>query len=104
MTAHGIELDSEAVREFCRKWKIVRFELFGSALRDDFDENSDVDVLVTFAKEARWKFHDELVMERELAAMFRRPADLIERRIIEQSPNWVRRRNILGTAQAVYAA
>jgi len=102
--APNLRATTEEIAEFCRKWKIVRFELFGSALREDFDENSDVDVLVTFAKEARWKFHDELVMERELAAMFRRPVDLIERRIIEQSPNWARRRNILGTAQAVYAA
>jgi predicted nucleotidyltransferase len=38
-----LEFDAEAVRRFCQERGIARLELFGSALRDDFDSDSDVD-------------------------------------------------------------
>ena len=38
-----LEFDAEAVRQFCQERGIARLELFGSALRDDFDSDSDVD-------------------------------------------------------------
>ena len=41
-------LDDERVREFCERNHILRLSLFGSALRDDFSEDSDVDLLVEF--------------------------------------------------------
>jgi len=37
------------IAEFCRRWEVTEFSLFGSVLRDDFRPDSDVDVLVTFA-------------------------------------------------------
>lgn len=43
-----IAVDREKIAEFCRKWKVVEFALFGSVLRDDFRPDSDVDVLVEF--------------------------------------------------------
>jgi predicted nucleotidyltransferase len=91
------------IAAFCRKWKIVRFELFGSALREDFDAESDVDVLVTFEDGGTRRISDYLDMEDELVALFGRPVDLVERRLVESSPNWIRRRHILSTAQPVYA-
>ena len=48
MTLHGIELDSAAIRDFCKKWRIKELSVFGSILRDDFRPDSDVDVLVEF--------------------------------------------------------
>ena len=92
------------IAAFCQKWQIVRFELFGSALRDDFDEQSDVDVLVTFEEGTSRKIADYLDMEDELKTLFERPVDLIERRLVEQSPNWIRRRHILQAARSIYAA
>jgi len=94
----------EQVEAFCQKWQITRFELFGSVLRDDFDSKSDVDVLVTFADGARVRFGDLLDMEEELREMFGRPVDLVERKAIERSPNWIRRRRILESAEPVYTA
>ena len=94
----------EQIAEFCRKWKITRFELFGSVLRDDFDDRSDIDVLATFEDEQRLRIRDFLDMEAELHQLFGRKVDLIERRLIEGSRNWIRRRNILNSAQLVYAA
>ena len=44
-----IQIDRERIAEFCRKWRIIEFALFGSVLREDFGPESDVDVLVEFA-------------------------------------------------------
>jgi predicted nucleotidyltransferase len=89
---------------FCRKWNIARFEVFGSVTRDDFDDASDVDVLVTFSDEQRVRLHDLVEMESELATLFGRGVDLVKRRLIEESRNWIRRRAILDGARLLYAA
>ena len=43
-----IDIPEEKIAEFCEKWQIQEFALFGSVLSDDFKPNSDLDVLVTF--------------------------------------------------------
>src|SRR5262249_26251242 len=43
-----LAIDSSAVRAFCERHHVARLALFGSVLRDDFDADSDVDVLVEF--------------------------------------------------------
>ncbi len=48
MRYHGIEIPRGAVAEFCRLHHIRRLALFGSILRDDFGQDSDIDVLVEF--------------------------------------------------------
>jgi predicted nucleotidyltransferase len=47
-----IDLPREAIADFCRRWLIKELAIFGSALREDFQPDSDVDVLVEFAPEA----------------------------------------------------
>jgi len=97
-----IAIDREKIAEFCRKWRIVEFALFGSVLRDDFRPDSDVDVLVRFVPEARWGLFDLGRMEEELRDMFGREVDLIERASVERSANYIRRREVLSSAEAVY--
>ena len=43
-----IEVPMDKIKDFCRKWKIKEFPLFGSVLREDFRPDSDIDVLVSF--------------------------------------------------------
>jgi uncharacterized protein len=43
-----LKVSQSAIAQFCQRWKIVEFALFGSVLRDDFRSDSDVDALVTF--------------------------------------------------------
>jgi predicted nucleotidyltransferase len=93
---------SELLAQFCRHWKIASLALFGSVLRADFGPNSDVDVLVTFEANVRWTLFDLVTMEDELARLFGRPVDLVERQSVEQSDNYIRRRNILGQSQVIY--
>jgi len=94
----------EQIAAFCRRWQIVRFELFGSAVREDFDERSDIDVLVVFADDGKIRLHDLLDMEEELQGLFGRKVDLVKRRLVEENPNWIRRRGILSSTHLVYAA
>jgi predicted nucleotidyltransferase len=97
-------LRTEQIAEYCRRWKITELALFGSALRDDFGPESDIDLLVTFEPDAPWSLLDIVHMQYELADMLDRPVDLVERRAIERSENWIRRRQILGTAQTFYVS
>ena len=92
------------IREFCHRWKIIELSLFGSALREDFRPDSDIDLLVRFAPGARWSLFDHARMERELEEIFGREVDLLSRTAVEGSANWIRREEILRTAQPIYAA
>ncbi len=104
-TVHpNVNVTYDQIEAFCGKWNVVRFELFGSVLRDDFDGESDIDVLVKFAPNAHWTFRDDLAMEQELADLFGRRVEIVERKLVEGSPNWVRRKHILDSATLVYAA
>jgi uncharacterized protein len=94
----AIEYDKEKLRNFCRKWKITEFSLFGSVVRDDFGPESDVDVLVTFEEGARRTLFDMVHMEDELVEIFGREVDLMTRRSVERSLNPIRRDSILGDA------
>lgn len=44
----GIDVDATALQDLCRQNRIRRLAVFGSALRDDFGPDSDVDLLVEF--------------------------------------------------------
>ena len=99
-----IPIDHQWVAEFCRQWRITEFALFGSVLRDDFGPDSDVDVLVRFAPDARWGLFDLCRMEEQLRAFFGRPVDLVTRDSIEQSENYIRRGAVLGSMEVIHAA
>lgn len=102
MTAR-IALDHAQIADFCRRWQITEFALFGSVLRDDFRPDSDVDVLVTFAPDAPHRLVDLLDMEDELIEIVGRPADLVERMSVERSENYIWRKHILNSAETIYA-
>jgi predicted nucleotidyltransferase len=96
------EVPKDRIADFCRRWKITEFALFGSVLRDDFQPDSDVDVLVNFAEDARWSLFDLVSMQEELSVIFGRKVDLVSRRGIEHSRNPIRREAILSSAEVVY--
>jgi predicted nucleotidyltransferase len=94
----AIDYDKEKLRDFCRRWKITELSLFGSVVRDDFGPESDVDVLVTFAVDARWSLFDMSDMKDELKILFGRDVDLLTRRAVEGSLNPIRKISILSSA------
>ena len=98
----AIPIDGDAIIRFCRKWRIAELSLFGSVLRpDEFREDSDVDVMVTFHDDARWTLFDFVDMQDELTNLFGRKADLLSKRALK---NPFRRHSILSTARVLYAA
>lgn len=98
-----LQWPSERIAEFCRHWKIVNLALFGSALRGDFGPESDIDLLARFSPDAGWSLFDHARMEQELVEILGREVDLVNRAALERSANWIRRREILGTARTVYS-
>jgi predicted nucleotidyltransferase len=101
MTHSRVDIPRGRIAEFCRKWKVAEFSLFGSVLRDDFGPDSDVDVLVSFDPAATWDLFDLVTMRDELMAMFGRAVDLVEK---EGLRNPFRQRGILSTREVIYAA
>ena len=99
-----LEVRRDDIAAYCRKWKIVELAVFGSVLRSDFGPASDVDVLVRFDPTAQHGLSAWMAMERELVEILGRDVDLISRRSVEESRNYIRRKAILESAQVVYAA
>jgi predicted nucleotidyltransferase len=97
-----INIHRTEIASFCRRWKISQLALFGSVLRDDFHPDSDVDVLVTFDADAHWSIFDVIAMEEQLSKILARKVDLVSRKAIERSPNWIRRKAILSGAEPIY--
>jgi predicted nucleotidyltransferase len=101
---HGFEKHKESIAAFCRRWQIKELSFFGSVLRSDFGLDSDIDVLVTFSPEAKWNFEDFINMKDEFEAILGRPVDFVEKHLVEQSKNYIRRKHILSHAEAIYVA
>jgi len=98
------ELETREVAAFCRRWEVRELAVFGSVLRGDFRPDSDIDFLVTFEADANWGLLKQSTMEAELTALLRRKVDLVSRRAIERSANWIRRQAILESAETVHVA
>lgn len=99
-----IDIPREQLAAFCHRWQISEVALFGSVLRDDFGSNSDIDVLVRFQRQARHTLFDMVRMQDELQSILGRKVDLVSRRGIEMSRNYLRKRAILESAEVVYGA
>jgi len=72
----NLMISKERIADFCQRNKIVRLAVFGSALREDFGPDSDVDVLVSFQQGQEPGFFALARMERALSEMFKRQVDL----------------------------
>ena len=75
MEMSHIAIDRDRIADFCRRNNIRRLFLFGSVLRDDFGQESDVDVLVEFDPGHTPRL-DFFSMEEELSRIMGRKVDL----------------------------
>jgi uncharacterized protein len=92
------------LHRLCRRWGIAELAVFGSALGEAFGPESDVDLLVTFQSDASWSFEERLQLEDELGRLFGRRIDLVTRRSVERTSNYIVRRTILNSAAPVHVA
>ena len=83
----------------CRAHQIRELAVFGSALRDDFTDESDFDLLVTFEPEASIGFLELASARRELATLLGREVDLVPRNGLKPEV----RGEILAAAEPLFA-
>jgi predicted nucleotidyltransferase len=91
----------DRLSQFSRKWNVDELAVFGSFLRGDTHPDSDVDILVSFDRNAHRDLFDLVAMQDELREIFGRNVDLVEK---EGLRNPIRRAAILENCQVIYAA
>ena len=97
-----VQVNREVLGQFCRQRGIARLELFGSALREDFGEGSDVDLLCSLRPDVKCGLFEWVALKLDLEKVFGRPVDLVSRWGIEHSQNPYRKHAILSTAVPLY--
>ena len=99
---NGVYLKYEDVMRICQKYHLSELSIFGSALRDDFNEESDVDILVSWANYRKYnKPFDFIEIEDDLRTILKRDVDVIEKEALD---NPIRREDILASCEVVYVA
>jgi len=91
----------DALAGVCRRWQVAELALFGSVARGASRPDSDIDLLVTFQPDAPWSTLDLVDLHEQLAALFHRPVDLVEKKAIR---NPYRKASILHDKSVLYAA
>ncbi|GAB4511378.1 MAG: nucleotidyltransferase family protein [Anaerolineae bacterium] len=100
----SLDIPMDALRTLCQHWQIDELAVFGSALRQDFQPESDIDVLVTFRDGSRWTLLDFVQMQDDFSALFGRQVDLVDKRALIRRQERPANQHILSTAQVIYAA
>ncbi len=95
-------VSEETIADFCLRHRITEFSLFGSALRDDFRADSDVDIIVDFEAGATPSLNGHIRMQIELESILGRDVDLFTARSVRDMRNRFRRERIQHEQQQVY--
>ena len=103
MATVQLPIPEREIAAFCKRWEVTELSLFGSAVRDDFSAESDVDALISFSSQSEWGLFDHIQMRQELNIIFGRNVDLITHRALEQSQNELLRAEILESTQVIYS-
>ena len=98
---NGLHLDPKDVERICKKYRIKELSIFGSAIRDDFSEKSDVDLLVSFINNMEVGLFEVIDVINEFELLLKRKIDLVPKEGLKYP---VRRQNILTTREIVYVA
>lgn len=100
MNGIKIELPQKAVAELCKRYHVRELSVFGSAVRDDFTADSDIDFLVEFMPDAKIGFLEFAGMQIELSELMGRKIDLVSKNGL----NPVIRDEVLNSSKVFYAA
>jgi len=98
---NGISFDYKDITLLCKKYDINELSIFGSSIREDFTQNSDVDILVSFGKKAEISLFDLMDLENEFSKLLKREVDIVEKEALK---NPIRKNRILSTREIIYAA
>ena len=89
----------KAIKNLCQRYRVRELSIFGSALREDFRTDSDIDLLVEFEPEAQIGFVTLSRMQRELSAILNRPVDLVPKGGLKAKI----RESVISSAKVLYA-
>jgi len=98
---NGIFLEYNDVIKICKKYFISELSIFGSSIRDDFTDKSDVDILVSFILNSKITLFDIIEIENEFKTILGREVDVVEK---ESLKNPIRKNKILENREIIYAA
>ncbi len=97
---HGVEIPMGTIAELCRRYGVRELAIFGSAVRDDFRPDSDIDLLVEFQPEVRIGLITLSRFQHELADLLARKVDLVPKDGLKP----LIRDHVLAEARVLYAA
>ena len=98
---NGVFINYDNIVTICKKYYINELSIFGSSLRDDFNKNSDIDILVSFNKGSNITLFDIIELEKEFSGLLNREVDIVEKEALK---NPIRKDRILSTREIIYAA
>lgn len=101
MSELRITVPSKQIAIFCERWGVLKLSVFGSAIRDDFGPDSDIDLLVELDPSRKIGMYEWVEMIDELKAIFGRDVDLVEKGAIR---NPFRRKAIMEHLEVIHAA
>ena len=96
MKLSDLEIDLDRLAGICLRYRVARLEAFGSFVSGEAQEQSDLDMLVTFEPGAAIGL-EFISLQQELESLFSRPVDLLTRQSVERSDNKYFRRFALRT-------
>lgn len=96
----NIKIPKESISNFCRKNHIKKLSFFGSILRDDFNTNSDIDILVEFDPMYVPSLFDLIKMEEEISTML--SGHKVDLRTPQDLSRYFRN-DVLASAEELYA-
>ena len=99
MKLPNIEIDENFIIEIAKNYNIRELSLFGSVLRNDFNSDSDIDLLIEFKMNTHYSYFDLLEIKDKLSDILNRPVDLVEK---DSLKNPYRRNEIINTARKIY--
>ncbi|MDR1896114.1 MAG: nucleotidyltransferase domain-containing protein [Prevotellaceae bacterium] len=97
---NGVSLNYDELVAICKKYYINELSIFGSSLRDDFNKNSDIDILVSFNEKSDISLFDIMDLEKEFSELLNREVDIVEKEALK---NPIRKNKILSTREIIYA-
>ena len=99
MIVGQIDLPLDKIAAICRQYQVSELAVFGSALRDDFRTESDVDLLVDFHPGHQHGLIEYLSCQTDFAEVIGRNVDLVQKSGLKKFV----RDEVLRTARIIYA-
>ncbi len=104
MNIDNITVHQEQLSEICKRFMIRELALFGSVLTDDFNESSDIDLLVEFTPDSGISLFDLVDLKDEFENLFGREVDIVSKNAVKKSRNYIRKKAILENYSVIYAS